>query len=131
MSKSQILVWLRSHGGGRPHIPDIVDVFRADGPMLHYLGTGKLAGWMTRERLRAPDGANRFRIGHDEVPADEAADVRLPIVTEIGDGTYRHVPACPDCTGTLVRSEAGPELGTHECGSYSSLFNHSSMGVVY
>ena len=131
MSKPQILVWLRSHGGGRPEVPDIVDVFRADGPMLHYLGTGSLVGWITRERLQTADGALWFRIGHDQVPASETADVRLPVVNEIGDGTYRHAPACFDCAGALVWTKGGPECGTHECGSCGSLFNDSSIGVVY
>ena len=131
MSQPRILVWLRSHGGGRPEIPDIVDVFRADGPMLHYLGTGSLVGWVTRERLRAAEGAVRFRIGRDEVPASEAADVRLPVVNEIGHGAYEYELACPDCAGALVWREAGPEFGTHECKSCGSLFNDSSMGIVF
>lgn len=132
VSNPQILVWLRAHPlSGRPEIPDIVDVFRADGPELHFLGTGSLVGWMTRERLQAADGAVRFRIGQEEVPASEAADVRLPVVNEIGEGTYEHHPACPDCAGALVWREAGPEFGTHECGSCGSLFNDSSMGVVF
>lgn len=131
VSQPRILVWRRSHGGGRPEHPDIVDVFRADGPRLHYLGTGSLVGWVTRERLRAADGAVRFRIGREEVPASEAADVRLPIVNEIGHGTYGHEPACPDCASALVWRESGPEFGTHECKSCGSLFNDSSMGVVF
>ena len=131
VSQPQILVWRRSLGGVRPENPDIVDVFRADGPMLHYLGTGSLVGWVTRERLRAADGAVRFRIGRDEVPASEAADVRLPIVHEIGEGTYANEPACPDCAGALVLTEAGPKFGTHECKSCGSLFNDSSMGVIF
>ena len=61
---------------------------------------------MTRERLRAGDGAFRFRFGHDEVTADKAADMRLPIVTEIEDGrllAQRGVPG--------LRGRAGPERG--------------------
>lgn len=98
--------------------------------MLHYLGTGSLVGWLTRQRLRAADGSIRSRIGHDEVPSDEAADMRLPVVNEIGDGTYRHEPSCPDCAGALAWREVGPEIGTHECGSCGSLFNDTSMGIV-
>lgn len=99
--------------------------------MLHYLGTGSLVGWMTRERMQDADGAITFRVGHDEVPASEEADIRLPVVNEIGDGTYRHELACPDCSGALVWNKDGPKFGTHECGSCGSLFNDSSMGVVY
>ena len=44
LSKPQSLVRLRSHRSGRPEVPYIIDVFRAEDPILHYLRTGDLAG---------------------------------------------------------------------------------------
>ena len=60
------------------------------------IGTGRLVGWMHRERIQHGGGLLWFRIGVTERLAAADLDVALPLVeTPCGDRILV-LPACPD-----------------------------------
>ena len=88
-------------------------------PIRERLGTGRLIGWLHRERTYSGDVAH-FEIGGDCREAVASDDVALPIVETIepAGATPRYLPSyphCPECGGRIARNEAGREPGSRKC----------------
>ena len=92
------------------------------------IGTGRLVGWMHRERVTYGGSMLWFRIGITERIAAAALDVALPLVeTLCGEGLLA-MPACPDCASELQRRAT--ERAAWRCDGCGSAFVDGRFGAV-
>ena len=106
----------------------------ADG-LRRYLGTGRLVGWLRRERIYQQDaqlydrnalvtlekGIAYFRIAYQWHEATDRDDVALAVVWRPGGGYLRY-PSCPDCGGMVGVTTWG-RRGSRECAGCGSRFS--------